>query len=227
MHFNSFDQSEKLQEILEEIKKVLNSQPSDMEMVKIQNAIKEAQQKKQLTLKTFASIVEDTISKVKVLLEQKANLEKQINKKEKQLRELRKGQCVTALLLKHEVTELKQQLLETEQELNAARIQHSNELFKTLDEIRALTNQTKQLMSENDLLGAELHSKMALINCLETSTTSLIQLTANLQVSTIKHLSMHLSLCLNHTSVAQSGRGTATPAAINISNVTAGRTTRA
>ena len=195
-----------------------------MEMEKIQNAIKEAQQKKQLTLETFASIVEDTISKVKVLLAQKGNLEKLINDKERQLQELREGQSVTALSLKQELAELQQQLLETDQQLYAARAQHSSQLFKTSAEICALTNQTQQLMSENATLGADLRSKITLIKSLESSNTSLIQLTANLQVS-IETLSIHtLYLFFNQTSAAQSGHGTTTPAAIIDPNTGAGRT---
>ena len=199
-----------------------------MEMVKIQNAIKEAQQKKQLTLKTFASIVEDTISKVKVLLAEKKMLEDRISDKERQLQELREGQGATASSLKQEVTELKQQLLETNEQLSAVTVQHSSELFKKSSEIHALTSQTQQLMSENDKLGAVLCSNITLIKSLETSSSSLIQLTTNLQVSIIMTKSYYACTefrFFNHTSVAQSGYGTATPAAINISNTTAGRTT--
>ena len=146
--------------------------------MRIQNAIKEAQQN------NIAPIVEDTISKVKVLLAEKEMLEDRISDKERQLQEFRENQA-TASSLKQEVTELKQQLLETNEQLNAVKVQHSSELFEKSAEIHALINQTQQLMSEIKALGADLRSKMTLIKSLETSSTSLIQLTANLQVSII------------------------------------------
>lgn len=153
--------------------------------MKIQNAITEAQQKKQLTLETFTSIVEDTISKVKVLLMQKEVLEDRISDKESQLQELREEQCAAASSLKQEVTELKQQLLETNEQLNTVKVQQSSVLFQRCSEILALTNQTQQLTIENETLGANLRSKMTLIKSLENSSMSLIQLTTNLQVSIV------------------------------------------
>ena len=162
--------------------------------MKIQHAIEEAQQKKQLTLETFGSILKDTISKVKVLLAQKENLEKQIDDKEQQLQQLREGQSAAASSLKQKVSELKQQLLETDQQLNTARVQHSNVLLKKSTEMSALTDQTRQLMSEKDALVADLGSKLTLIQTLQSSSTTLTQLSANLQVSIFTTLSYACSV---------------------------------
>ena len=178
-----------------------------MQLKKIQNAIEEAQQRKRITLETFSSILKGTITKVKILLTQKENLEKQIlqkerqfNEKEKELQQLREGKGVrarkietletTASALKQEVSELKKQLLETDQQLNTAEVQYSNDLLEKSAEISTLSKQTHQLMSEKCTLVADLGSKITLIRSLETSSTALTELSANLQVSTVMPSSM-------------------------------------
>ena len=233
-------QNEKLQQVLEEIKQLINSKSSDMQLLKIQNAIEEAQRKKQITFKTFSSVLKGTISTVKTLLTQKENLEKQILQKENQLQQLREGQGARdiktpdtrASALNQEVSELKQQLLETDQKLNTAKVQHRKDLLKKSAEISTLSKQTHQLMTEKDTLVADLGSK---IRSLETSLTTF---SANQQVSTLMPSSIQCIITFMYTSVAQFGHGTAATAAItaaataisisiSISITAAGRTTQA
>ena len=244
-NYNYNSQSEKLQEVLEEIKQLINSHSSDQQLMQIQKLIEDAQRDKQLSLEALRSILKDAVSKIKVLLTQKENLERQIlkkekelNDKEKQLEQFRQSEMQgareiqalekTATSLKEDVSELKQQLLQADQELTTARMKHSNELLEKLIEICALSQQSCQLICEKEALVSKISSKITVIKGLEFSNTVLTQLSTKLQVS----ISMSLIQCYNKNIhvvfylqfVAQSGHGTAATGAVNVPDIAAGRT---
>ena len=180
-------QHEKLQQILEEIKRLLKSTSSGQQVIQ---TIENAQKKKQLTLEAVGTILKDAVDKIKMLLTQKENLKRKLLKKERQLsdmerqiRQLRHSRRQTAreiprleraaATLKQEVSGLKQQLQQTEHELASAREKHSDELLEKSTEISALSQQTNELICEKQTLAANVSSQITLIKNLEFSSTNL------------------------------------------------------